>query len=476
MDPTPSELQVFFNPRSVAVIGASERPGSWGSFIMQGLLSRPFPGVIFPVNHQADHVFGIPAHRDVGRIQGPLDLAVITIPGDSVERAVADCGAKGVKGVTIISAGYGEATDRGKEKERELVRIARSYGMRILGPNVSGTFNLHGGFNGSASPEKHLLCTPLGAVCQGGYAFYDLLASGFSKGMGVGKFVHTGNECDLTATDFLEYFGEDPQVHAVLMYLEEIRDAGRFAEQALRVSMKKPIVVYKAGRTPGAARAAQSHTGALSGQASIYRGIFRQSRVLVSPTMELLLPLGHALVERPPLRGPRIAIVTMGGSWGVALADTLEEAGLRVPEFSPNLQKILRSLGMPLRASTRNPVDIGAAGLFFEPDILVSIGREILISGEADALILHGMARVGMQGADAPKRLEIFLEVNKKVIQAYQALEQETGCPVLIGSIFTPFDSQVVCDLTAQGLRVFNRLDETAQVLALLHEYGSKRG
>jgi acyl-CoA synthetase (NDP forming) len=471
---TKSDLDVFLNPRSVAVIGATERPGSWGSFIMRGLLSRKYSGKIYPVNSNAHQVYGIAAYRDVEEIEEPIDLAIITIPEHSIEKAIRDCGQKQIKGVTIITAGFGEALESGKDRETALARLARSYGMRILGPNVSGTFNLHAEFNGSASPAEHLFRTNLAAICQGGYAFYDLLASGFSRGMGVGKFIHTGNECDLTSTDFLELFGSDPEVHAVLMYLEAIRDGRRFIEIARRIGKTKPIVVYKAGRTPGASRAARSHTGALSGTKEVYQGALHQAGIIIAPTMEILLPLGHALIERPPMKGRNVVIITMGGSWGVALTDSLEEQGLRVPELSLKLQESLRSLGMPSRASTRNPVDIGASGLFFEVDILVALGREILSSGEADALILHGLDRPGRIGKGTPSQVQLFLDINKQVIRQFSALERETGLPVLIGSHYAPWQSQVVYDLNEEGIRIYNRLDEISQLLSLMHDYWRK--
>lgn len=469
--PTKSELDVFLKPQSVTVIGATERPGSWGSFIMEGLLSRPYPGKIYPVNHQANQVFGIRAYRDVGSLPESPDLAILTIPEKAVEQAIEECGRKGVKGISIITAGYGEAVEDGKKRERELLRLARSYGMRLLGPNVSGTFNLHAEFNGSASPEMHLVKSKLAAVCQGGYAIYDLLAHAFSKGMGVGKFVHTGNESDLTTTDFLEHLGRDPEVEAILMYVEAIKDGKRFLEVARDVARTKPIVMYKAGKFGASSRAAQSHTGALSGIYEIYQGALAQTNILISPTMELLLPLGHALMERPPMDGNRVVILTMGGSWGVALSDTLEAEGLQVPELSETLQSKLRKLGMPVRASVKNPVDIGASGLFFDKELLFTLGRDILRSGEADAIILHGMARPGMLDENPPERLRLFLEINKEIIRGYAGMEKEFGRPVFIGSIFAPWESQVIYDINKEGIRIYDRLDEIAQILSLMHRF-----
>jgi acetate---CoA ligase (ADP-forming) subunit alpha len=469
------QLKVFLSPKSVAVIGATERQGSWGSFIMKGLLSRPYKGAIYPVNREAGTIFGLRAYKDVGQIPESPELAIFTIPEVSVEETIRECGRKGVRGITVITAGFGEAVADGKQREFELVRLAHSYGMRLLGPNVSGTFNLHAEFNASASPEQHLIKNSIAAICQGGFAFYDLLAHGYYRHMGVGMFVHTGNEADLTTTEFLEQIGPDPEVEAVVMYIEALKDGRRFAEAAREVSRIKPVIIYKAGKTPDASRAAQSHTGSLAGAYDIYEGTLAQANVVFSPTMELLLPLADAMVERPHMRGNKVGILTMGGSWGVALTDALETEGLRVHEFSSSLQSRLRHLGMPIRASVKNPVDIGASGLFFDSQLLITMGREILQSGEADALILHGMGRPGMLDENAPHRLRIFLEINKEIVRGYVELEKEFGVPVLIGSIFSSNESQVTYDLNQEGIRVYDRLDEIAQILSRMYRYSSRK-
>ncbi|MCJ7596253.1 MAG: CoA-binding protein, partial [Desulfobacterales bacterium] len=428
------DLNVFLNPGSVAIIGANERPGSWGSVILQRLLSRNYAGKVYAVNLQAKSVYGIPAFKDVREIPGPVDLVILAIPEQSVEETISACGLKKVKGITIITAGFGEISDYGIDREKALARLARSFGTRLLGPNVSGTFDLHADFLAAGSRTEGIRATPLAGISQGGFAFNDLLASGLHRGMGVGKFIHTGNECDLTVTDFLEHFGDDPEVKAVLLYIETIRDGRRFIKVARQVTRKKPVVVYKAGRTPGSARAARSHTAALSGTKEIYEGLFDQVGIIVSPTMELLLPLGHALIERPPMRGNRVAVITMGGSWGVVLSDFLEETGLLVPELSMNLQGRLKSMGMPDRASSKNPVDIGAMGRYPDVDRVLSLGREILSSGEVDALILHGIGRPGMFKEKEGTNEALVLEVEKRMITVFNDLEKESGFPVLIGS------------------------------------------
>jgi len=317
--------------------------------------------------------------------------------------------------------------------------------------------------------------TPIAAACQGGYAFYDILSSGWAKGLGVGKFIHTGNESDLTVTDFLQAFGKDPEVKAIVMYIEALRDGKRFMEIAGQVTRTKPVVIYKAGRTVDSARAAHSHTGALAGQWQVYTGLLRQVGAVVSPAMELLLPIGHALIERPPMKGRRVAIITVGGSWGVALTDSLSEAGLSVPKFSPGLQQELRSLGMPDRASVKNPLDFGASGQFLAVDFPTSLARAILASKEVDALILHGIGRPGMHSPATPEEWKIFLEIEKQQVKGICALEKEMGIPVLIGSHYNPWESQAISDLNKQGVRIYNRLHEIAWLLTAMHEYGMIR-
>jgi acetyltransferase len=469
------ELEVFLNPASVAVVGATERPGAWGSFIMGGLRSLNYPGKIYPVNRHANRVFGLKSYKDLRDVEGPVDLAVLAIPEEFVKETIEACCQKRVKGITIITAGFGETSERGRRKQEALADLARSNGIRLLGPNVSGTFNLHAGFNASATSAENLLRTPIAAVCQGGYAFYDILSSGRAKGLGVGKFVHTGNECDLTATDFLEYFGQDSEVRAIVMYIEAIRDGKRFVEVAGAVTKIKPVVIYKGGKTSGGARAAQSHTGALAGKREIYQGLFRQTGIITSPTMELLLPVAHALIERPPMRGPRVAIITMGGSWGVALTDALEEAGLTVPELSSNLQGRLRSAGLPARASTRNPVDFGASGLFLSSDTPLALGSEILSSGEVDALVVHGIGRPGMLRADTPDEWKIFLDIEKQQLKGLNGLQKKTDIPVLIGSHYSQWESQAISDLNEHGIRTYSSLSEIAHLLALMLDHWRKR-
>lgn len=465
------ELDVFSQPESVAIIGATERGGAWGSLIMEALLNRPYRGKIHVVNNRAETVYGLPAYRDLREIPGPVDLAIVATPDHSVEDAIRACGQKQVRGLVLITAGYGEVSSIGSERQDRLAELARSFNMRILGPNVSGVYNLHIDFHASGMSDRHMFRTPLAAVCQGGYAISDIFAAGSYRQMGVGKFVHTGNECDLNVIDFLEYFGEQKDVTGIMMYVETIRDGRRFLEIARRISRKKPVVVYKAGKTRSGARAAISHTGAMTGVREIYDGLLHQVGVIQSPTMELMLPISHLLTEAPPMKGRRVAVVTMGGSWGVTLTDSLEAHGLQVPELEPDLQSRLSGLGMPARASTKNPVDIGASGLYRNVEKMVAIGREVILSGEVDAMVLHGVGRPGRNEENPSKGWKTQADEQKRIIQGFHELQEETKVPVLIGTRYSPWECQAIYDANALGIRTYDHLDEIAQLLFCLYEY-----
>ncbi|MDY6845051.1 MAG: CoA-binding protein, partial [Thermodesulfobacteriota bacterium] len=412
-----NQIEVFLNPKSVAVVGATERPGAWGSMIMQGLLSRNFPGILYPINHKAESIFGLKSYTSIDEVPGTIDLVVIAIPSESVYETIQACTKKSVKGITIITAGFGEAAEEGKGQEAEFATLARSHGIRIVGPNVSGTYNLFSQFNASASADNRLFPTPLTFICQGGFAIYNLLVRAATEYMSAGQFIHTGNECDLQVTDFLEYFGEDPKTEVILMYVEGIRDGQRFLDVSSQVAKKKPLIIFKAGETPSGSRAAASHTGAIAGTNQVYSALFTQLNIIKAPCMEILIPLGHAFLEFPPMKGNRVAIATLGGSWGVALTDTLERNGLSVLQFSEKLQREIRALGIPTRASTKNPIDLGAAGASSRTiDTILSIGRAVLQSGEVDALVVHGYGSPGLLSDDSPPGFKLRIEEEKEIM------------------------------------------------------------
>jgi len=466
-------LECFFKAKSVAVVGVSRQPGfSWGRGIFENLVGAGFPGRVCPVNPQADEIAGLKTYPDLTSIPVDIDLVVIAIPVGQVRGVIQDCVNKGVKGVIIVTAGYAE-TSEGKELQAELTNVAKLSGMRIVGPNVSGIFNVSANLDASIVNHSYLRDSPIAFICQGGYAINDLIYRGYKRGMGIGKYLHTGNECDVTCTDFLEYIGADPQVKVILMYIEGLRDGRRFLEVAKRVSPNKPIILIKAGGTEDGARAAASHTGALAGSDLILDAALKQANIIRASKMELMLYLGHAFLELPPLNGSRIGVVTMGGSWGVMITDALNRVGLNVPELSPGLQQRLRALGMPYWASTRNPVDLGAAGASMWVGGWIAPAEELVAADEIDGVLVHGFGQSGFMGDDPSAGLGIA-QMEGEMIRGIYDLIPRYGKPLMVCSYFSESDSRTIDLIAGEGKRIFHDVEDAAAVLGSMYTYYSR--
>ena len=467
------DIKLLLNPKSVAVFGVSRQPGfAWGRSIFDMVIQGGFEGSVYPINPQAEDIDGRKAFPSISAIPGEVDLAVIALPAEMVPRTVEECGKKGVKGAILITAGFAE-THEGKGLQTEITDIARRYGVRIVGPNVSGIVNLSGNLNITAGATR-LKDTPISVVCQGGFAVGNLIISGYSKGMGVGKYLHTGNECDLTSTDFLEYLGHDPATKVILMYIEGVRDGRKFFEVAKRVSQKKPVIIIKLGATAAGSRAVSSHTGAMAGSEAIWDGVFNQANIVRATRMEILLELGVAFLELPPLWGNRIAIVTMGGTWGVAITDALVKSGLSVPELSPEMQKRLQDIGMPYWASARNPVDVGAAGRAVNWTDQLKILETLLSSEEIDGVIVHGMGWPGFREDGAPNGMVTPGTEDEKLLRGAYDLIPKYKKPLIVCNYYTEHDSETIQNLVRDGKRVYSDVEDAATILSSLYTYYSR--
>jgi acetyltransferase len=453
------------------VVGASERPDVWGHWLFHKLLTTGFPGPVYPVNRRAQTVLGQPAYATVSAIPGAVDLAIIAIPAEQLFETIRDCCRKGVPAGLIITAGFSEARQDGRAQEQEIVAYARAHGMRLVGPNVSGIINLHANLLAHPAEHPYLYKTPVTFICQGAYAITDLAAREVSARRGFGKFLHTGNEADISVVDFLEYCADDPETQAICLYIEGLRDGRHFLDVARRIAPHKPIVVFKSGSTADGSRAAASHTGALTGSASMYRDLFRQAGLVQSPTFELCLIITHALLEMPRLLQPTMGIATMGGSWGVMLTDALGQCGLHVPELPPALQAEMRRLGMPERASVRNPVDFGAAMGTLSAEVRIQMVELMLACEGIGGVVVHGYGPPGFLPADTPVSARQRFTEEKALLHSFHALQERYQKPVVLATAMTPLESQMVRELIDEGLRFQHRLDDTAAVLAALRSY-----
>lgn len=355
-------LKLFFNPRSVAVIGASRDRGTIGGELFHNLLSYGFAGPVYPVNPSAEVVQSVPAYKSVEDIPGPVDLAVVVVPEKFVIETVTACGRKGVKALVVISAGFGETGKEGQAKQAELMRVCRAAGMRLIGPNCMGIIN--------ADPSVRMDATfapgvpPAGRVgfsSQSGALGLAIIELANSLGLGISTFVSVGNKADISGNDLLRYWEHDEGTSVILLYLESFGNPKKFSQIARRVGRKKPIVVVKSGRSAAGARATSSHTGALIAASDVtVNALFRQSGVIRTDTLEELFDVASLLVNQPLPSGNRVAIITNAGGPGILGADACEARGLEVPVLSDETQKALREF-LPAGAGIGNPVDMIAS-------------------------------------------------------------------------------------------------------------------
>lgn len=347
--------QAVFNPRRVALIGASSKAGKLGNLVMRNLLDG-FTGELFPIHPGGKEILGHRVYPTVRDVPEPVDLALIAVPTDAVLRAIEECARAHAKAAVILTGGFAEVGDEGRALQSRVSAAARAGGVRLIGPNCFGVINAHAGLNASIS----IGLPTAGAVSlftQSGA--YGMAAFSRSKeeGIGFAKVIAPGNKADLNEAEVVTYLGDDPDTHVIAILLESISDGAAFLEAVRAVTSVKPVIVLKTGRNKTAQRAAASHTAALAGDYRITAAALRQAGVRLVEDGLTLLDVAAALASQPPLRGNRIAIITNSGGTGVELTDLLEDEKLAVPELSPALQAKIRA-SIPAYGSAVNPVDV----------------------------------------------------------------------------------------------------------------------
>jgi len=350
-------LSALFRPRTVAVIGATERPGSVGRTLLWNLISHPFGGTVFPVNPKRHSVLGIRAYAAVGEIPEPVDLAVIATPAAGVPDLVSACAAAGVKAVVVLSAGFREVGPGGLALETELRERLRRSPMRLLGPNCLGLMNprlgLNATFAGAMAKPGHV-----GFLSQSGAICTAVLDWSQRQNVGFSAFVSMGSMLDVGWGDLITALGDDPDTHSIVIYMESIGDARAFVSAAREVALTKPIVVIKGGRTAEAAQAAASHTGALAGSDAVLEAAFRRCGVLRVDRLSDLFDLAEVLAKQPHRpAGPRLTIVTNAGGPGVLATDALVMTGGELARLAPETLARLNER-LPPQWSHGNPIDI----------------------------------------------------------------------------------------------------------------------
>lgn len=451
----PSSVIPFFSPRGIAVIGANRQPGTIGWQIVDNLLRHGFQGAVYPVNPAARSIHSIPAWRSVREVPGEVDLALIVVPKDVVLDVVEDAAARGIRNVVVISAGFKETGEEGARRERRLVERVRALGMRLVGPNCMGVLSTDPGvaMNATFAPTM----PPAGQVSflsQSGALGVTILDYAAEYGIGIRHFISVGNKPEVSGNDLLEFWESDPETRVILMYLETFGNPRKFTRIARRVSRKKPIIVVKSGRSRAGARAASSHTGALSGWDAAADALLAQCGVLRANSVEELFDLAMAFGTLPLPRGNRVAILTNAGGPGIMIADACESEGLEVAEFTEKTRDGLRAL-FPAEASVRNPVDMIASAT---PESYEKALALVLQDEGVDAVIAAFVPPLGVRQQ----------QVAEAIIAGAQTRPDRPTLAVLMGREGLPTARP---ELRAAGIPAYIFPESAARALGALHRY-----
>lgn len=448
----PSSLTPFFDAKGVAILGASTNPKKLSYGILENLVSYGYKGEVYPVNPNATEILGRKAYASIADVPDPVELAVVVLPVTVIMETMREIGERGIKAVVIITGGFRELGEEGAKVELAVKELARSYGMRVVGPNCVGTIDVRTGLDSTfikglpqAGPIAFI--SQSGAICGG---VIDLI---INSRIGFSHFASLGNEMDVTETDMLEYFAEDEKVNVIAMYVEGIQDGPRFMEVARRVSQKKPIVFLKAGKNDAGAKAVSSHTGSLAGSYAAYQAALAQAGVVEVETISQLFNVAWALGTQPLPAGKRVAITTNAGGAAALAADSLAFNGFELAKISPEIQQKLRTKLNP-SAQVSNPVDM--LGSVSPEDYIWSLGN-LDADESVDVLlpILVPQSLVDTLGV-AKAWVEIGKQTNKTLLTC------------LMGERSTLESEQW---LNLAGVPVFAYPDEAGRVLKGMQQY-----
>ncbi len=350
-------INKMLKPRSVAVVGASATPGKIGYTVVKNLIKDGYKGAIYPINQKENEILGLKCYPEIQDVPGEIDSAIMCVPASVMKEVTIECGKKGVKGLIVITSGFSEVGL--KDLEDEIVSIAHSYGMRVLGPNIVGTLSNSDSFNGSFAP-----CLPLpgkaSLITQSGALLIALDMATYTRRVGFDKLISIGNMADVDFADLIDWFNDDDDTSCVSLYVEGLRDGRKFIDSAR--NSKKPIIALKSGVSAHGAAAAASHTGSLAGAAKIYGSAFKQAAVIQASDLNNLFDRTLALSSQPPMKGDHMLILTNGGGVGVLATDAAEKYGVPLQFAPPEVQTEMKK-HMPDFGSAKNPVDMtGMAG------------------------------------------------------------------------------------------------------------------
>jgi acetyl coenzyme A synthetase (ADP forming)-like protein len=422
-------LDSFFNPKSIAIIGASRTPGKVGYDILKNSIQYGYQGAVYPINPGATEILGVKCHPSIFDVPDKIDLAVVVVPSRNVLEVIEQCGKKGIDSAIIITAGFRESGSEGAKLENDLVKKAKEAGVRFIGPNCLGLIDTHSRVNASFAvgmPHKG----SIGFFSQSGALCLAVLDRALPEEIGFSKFISMGNKADISDTDIMLALAEDDNTKVILGYIEGVSDGRSFMEVASKVSKKKPLIILKSGITTSGAKAASSHTGALAGREVSFDAAFKQSGVIKAHTMGELFNYALAFANQPLPEGPNIAIITNSGGPGIIAADASDKSDLQLVPLHKETIDELRSF-LPPVASFYNPIDIlGDSGAERYEKALYTVLKDDKIQG---VVVLLTPTAVVDVDATAKAIANIANLVDKPILTSFMGKKSiESGSKILM--------------------------------------------
>ncbi|MFC1865035.1 acetate--CoA ligase family protein [Chloroflexota bacterium] len=452
------ELDRLFNPSSLAIVGASKDERKGGGRLLKGLIDGSFKGKLYPVNPVESEIMGVRNYRSVLDIPGEIDLAYVAVPAKIVPKVMAECSQKGVRFAVVHSAGFSELGTEGKELEEEMLKFARQGGTRIIGPNCMGLYSPQAGINTITSPAIPKDETgPVAFVGQSGWVTENVIEMGYERGLRFSKAVSIGNQSDLTVEDMLEYFANDPKTKVIGFYIEGFKRGREFFQLARHISRKKPIIVWKAGRSEVGVRAAASHTGSLAGNNVVFDTALLQSGIASAQNLEELIDLAIGFTCPALPTGNKLGLLMEAGGGAVSGADAAEVVGLKVPTLSAKTQQELADKlrgVIPPFSSPRNPVDL------------------VWTPADNGADIYLGCARIMLKEVDAAI-VVAYADLNDYLAKEMTALRDEMGKPIFIIPGHPSENRTGMSLLTRNGIPSFTTPDRAVKTLSAMVRYSN---
>jgi len=457
-------LAHIFNAESVAIIGASKNETKRGYQAIRTLLDEKYEGRIYPVNPKEKSILGLKCYRNVTDIAEPIDVALVATPAKTLPSVLADCGKKGVKGAVVLAGGFGEIGSEGRRLEDDMVAAAKKYKIRLIGPNTSGMLNLKDNLN-----LVGLKDAPRGDIAlltqSGNMALTLITEAKIKSRKGFSYYVGVGNEADIKFHEYLEFFRQDPDTRAILMYVEGMRNGREFLQQAQKTTLEKPIILLKSGRSATGKRSAGSHTGALAGMSEVAKGAFQRAGVVVIEKSDELFPAAESLSSLPPIKNNKVAILADGGGHATIAADILTDLGIELPELGVKTQARLKEI-LPAAASLPNPVDV-AGGTDADPSVFADCAEIILKDPNVGGLLI-----VGLFGGYGIRFAESLALMEEDAAHRMGKLIKKRNKPIVLHSLYNSEKPHALDLLRYYNIPVYDSLDVSAKCIAVLAEYG----